>query len=215
MKKIVLLLLIVLALLAVNIFGKRPFKKAGDFNLKVSFVLDRDAKVVPHFADTLKKAQDLLNKVFSSSEFKEIMYQQSYNDSAYSKTKKDCFNRIYDAQTGRISGKAVYDNLLMERQVSLLITIRNNGLKKGTMGLSNACVNRITTYDYWLVEQDKLAQRLARHIAHEFTHIRGYRHDSRVSKEFKWGRKLNEDPAYGVGSIVGDILNRWAKNGII
>jgi hypothetical protein len=215
MKKIGLLLLIVLALLAINIFATKPNHKAKEFKLTASFVLNKDASVPANFADTLKKAQELLSKVFSSDEFKDIMYKQSYNDSSYSKTKSGCFDKVYDTKSGRVSGKAVYDNLMMDGNVSLLITIKNNGTKKGTMGSSNACINKITTYDYWLVEKPGLAQRLARHIAHEFTHIRGYRHDNRVPKEYKWGRKLNEDPAYGVGSIVGEILTRWTKQGLI
>ena len=220
-KKIGLLLLIILALLALNVFafedrfGIKDTQKELVVNIRLSFDVSEGASVPTHFADSLKKAQQLLNKVFSSEEFKQIMQEQSFNDSAYSKSKKQCFEKIYDKKTGRILGSAVYDNLLNDKSVELIITIKNNGDKKTTMGLSSACVNKITTYDYWLVEGGELAQRLARHIAHEFVHIKGYRHDSKVEKAYKWGRKLNEDPAYGVGSIVGSILADWSKRGVI
>ncbi|MNR29899.1 hypothetical protein D3C85_1473160 [compost metagenome] len=122
---------------------------------------------------------------------------------------------MYDPQTGRISGKAVYDNLMQNAEVKLLITIKNNGDNKSVMGSSSACSKKITTYDFWLVEGGALAHRLARHIAHEFTHSRGYRHDTKVAKEHKWGLNSKEDPALGVGSVVGEILTRWTKFGLI
>ena len=221
MKKIGLLLLIVLALLAINIFATPSSKKlrkqtdVAEFNLNVSYTVEDGAKVPTGFADTVKKAQVLLAKVFRSKEFKEALFKQSYNDSAYSKTKKACFLTIYDEKTGRISGEAVYQNLLKEKDVKLLINVKNNGDKKGTMGASFACNHQFTTYDYWLQEKGELARRLARHIAHEFTHIRGYRHDNKVPKEFKWGREVKEDPAYGIGSIVGEILTAWSKKSLI
>lgn len=220
MKKIGLLLLILLALLAINIFALSPpystkITKETAFKLNVSLTVSEGAQVPKHFADTLLKAQQLLSKVFSSAEFKEIMSQKSFSDSAYSKSKKKCFDVIYDPETGRISGKAVYDNLLKENNVSLSMVIKNNGDKKNTMGFAAACSYKITTYDFWLVEGGALSHRLARHIAHEFTHIRGYRHDNLVSKAHKWGLNAKEDPALGVGSVVGEILTRWAKFGII
>lgn len=209
MKKLGWLLLIILVLIAINIFAKRA--SVANIHFKISFTVDEKATVPSQFADTLEKAQQLLSRVFSSSEFKEAMYQQSYNDSAYSKSKKKCFDVVFDQSTGRIPGKAVYDNLIADSNINLLVNIKNNGTKKGTMGSSNACNYTITTYDYWLVEKGELAQRLARHIAHEFTHIRGYRHDNKVEKTYKWGHQPKEDPAYGVGNIVGEILKDWSK----
>ncbi|WP_461789787.1 hypothetical protein [Pedobacter sp.] len=214
MKKLTWLLLVIMVLIAINIFAIRP-KNVANIRFKISFTVDEKATVPSQFADTLKKAEQLLSKVFSSSEFKEAMYKQNYNDSAYSKSKKKCFDIVFDQSTGRIPGKAVYDNLLADNEINLVINIKNNGDKKGTMGSSNACNYSITTYDYWLVEKGELAQRLARHIAHEFTHVRGYRHDNKVEKAYKWGHKPEEDPAYGVGSVVGEILRDWSKKGII
>ncbi len=183
-----------------------PHNPTKEVSFNLSYTVDQGATVPTHFADTLKKAQQLLNQVFSSVEFKERLSKQSYSDSAYSKSKKACFNTIYDPKTGRIPGVAVYDNLLVDQKIDLVITIKNNGNKKGTMGSSNACIYKITTYDYWLTEKVGLSMRLARHIAHEFTHIRGFRHDNKVPKPYKWGHKTSEDPAYGVGEIVGRIL---------
>ncbi|WP_113638074.1 hypothetical protein [Nubsella zeaxanthinifaciens] len=214
MKKLGWLLLVILALVAINIFAEKP-SVVADIRFKISFNVDEKATVPSHFADTLRKAEQLLSRVFSSADFKEALYKQNYNDSAYSKSKKKCFEVVYDQTTGRIPGKAVYDNLLADKEVNLTINIKNNGDKKGTMGSSNACSYSITTYDYWLVENGELAQRLARHIAHEFTHVRGFRHDNKVDKAYKWGRKTEEDPAYGVGNIVGEILKMWSKKGMI
>ena len=197
-------------------FGGDETKRSGQkIAINVSYTVEKNATVPEHFADTLKKAQELLSQVFSSLEFKDELYKQSYSDSAYSKSKKACFNVAYDPNTGRINGKAVYDNLLANATVELVINVKNNGDKEGTMGSSNACSNKITTYDYWLTEKEGMSIRLARHIAHEFTHIRGYRHDTKVAKQFKWGKKTTEDPAYGVGSIVGEILAKWSKAGLI
>jgi len=221
MKKIGLLFLIILALLAINIFATPLLLKSKkqtdtvDFKLSVSYTVEEGAKVPEGFADTVKKAQTLLAKVFCSKEFKDALFKQSYNDSAYSKSKKACFLTVYDEKTGRISGESVYQNLLKDKEVKLLINVKNNGDKKGTMGASYACSYQFTTYDYWLKEKGELARRLARHIAHEFTHIRGYRHDNKVPKEFKWGRDVKEDPAYGVGNIVGEILTAWGKKSLI
>lgn len=221
MKKIGLLLLIFLALLAINIFATPSLGKSkkqtdtANFKLNVSYKVEEGAKVPEGFADTIKKAQFLLEKVFNSNEFKNALFKQSYNDSAYSKSKKACFLTVYDEKTGRITGETVYQNLLKEKEVKLLINIRNNGDKKGTMGASYACNYQFTTYDYWLQEKGELARRLARHIAHEFTHIRGYRHDNKVPKPFKWGRNIKEDPAYGIGNIVGEILATWGKKSLI
>lgn len=219
MKKIGLLLLIILALLAANIFAVPSSnglkKQTAEFSLDVSYTVNEDATVPQSFADTLKKAQQLLEKVFRSKEFRAAMFKQSYHDSAYSKSKMACFPMVYDPKTGRISGASVYQNLLKEKEVKLFINIKNNGPKRTTMGASYACNYKFTTYDFWLQEKGELARRLARHIAHEFTHIKGYRHDNKVSARFKWGRDVKEDPAYGVGNIVGEILTEWSKKSII
>ena len=183
--------------------------------ITVNYTVEKGATVPEHFADTLKKAQTLLSKVFSSKEFKAAMYKQSFNDSAYSKSKKACFEKLYDPKNGKLTGELVYANLLANPVIDLSITIKNNGDKKTTMGLSYPCVSKFTTFDYWLVTDTELARRLARHIAHEFTHIRGYRHDNNVPDKYKWGRDVEEDPAYGVGSIVGEILTNWSKKGMI
>lgn len=189
-----------------------------DIKLTISFTVSTDATVPTTFADTVKRAQDLLAMVFSSKEFRDELFKRNFHDSAYTKSTSTCFNRVYGGtERGRsIAGKSVYDNLLPNSTLSIAVIIKDNGTNTTTLGSASACGSRITTNDYWLkLSEKRLAQRLARHWAHEYTHIRGYRHDDKVTPGFEWGSDVNKDPAYGVGDVVGIVLDKWTKNGII
>ncbi|WP_199120962.1 hypothetical protein [Pedobacter sp. ASV28] len=189
-----------------------------DIKLTITYTVTSDANVPATLNDTVKKAQDLLTKVFSSKDFRDELYKRNFHDSAYSKSTSNCFNRVYGGTVvGRsIAGKAVYDNLLPNSTFSIAVNIRNNGDNTTTLGSASACGTRITTNDYWLkISEKRLAQRLARHWAHEYTHIRGYRHDTNVASSYKWGSDVNQDPAYGVGDVVGVVLDKWTAAGII
>jgi hypothetical protein len=189
-----------------------------DIKLTVTYTVTADATLPLTFADTVKKTQDLLAMVFSSKDFRDELYKRNFHDSAYSKSTSTCFNRVYGGIIkGRsIGGKAVYDNLLPNATFSIAINIRDNGDNTTTLGSASACGSRITTNDYWLkLSEKRLAQRLARHWAHEYTHIRGYRHDSNVATGYEWGSDVNRDPAYGVGDVVGVVLDKWTAAGII
>jgi len=194
------------------------FEKVKDINLTINYTVVAGAVLPPTFADTVKKAQDLLTKVFSSKDFRDELYKRNFHDSAYSKSTSNCFSKVYGGTVaGRsIGGKAVYDNLLPNSVFSIGISIRNNGDNTTTLGSASACGSRITTNDYWLkITEKKLAFRLARHWAHEYTHIRGYRHDTNVPDAFQWGSDVNKDPAYGVGDVVGDVLDKWITTKVI
>lgn len=184
----------------------------------VEIAVANGATVPSGFADTVKKAQDLLARVFSSSDFKDELYKMNFSDSAYSKTTSPCFNRVYGGILPKrsIAGKSVYDNLLYKSSLEINVNIKNNGSNTTTMGSASVCGSAITTNDYWLkLSEQKLAYRLARHWAHEYTHIRGYRHDSNVPTAFKWGNNPELDPAYGVGEVVGQILDKWITTKVI
>ncbi|TZF84853.1 hypothetical protein FW774_07705 [Pedobacter sp. BS3] len=174
-----------------------------------------DVSLPEHFSDTLTKVTGFLNKVYSSQEFKDSLYSHTYNDSAYSATRSTCFKREINEQLHRIDGRVVYENLLASAKINLNLLIQQTEGSTSTQGFSSACVYKITSNDYWIYANQPLAYRYARHIAHEFTHIRGYRHDSNVAQVYKWGHSPEEDPAYGVGNIVGNILERWNKMGLI
>jgi len=189
-----------------------------DIKLTLTFTTSADAVVPATFADMVKRVQELLTKVFSSKDFKDELYKRNFHDSAYSKSIATCFNRIYGGTVkGRsIAGEAVYDNLLPNTAFSIAVTIRNNGTNTTTLGSASACGSRITTNDYWLkLSEKRLAHRLARHWAHEYTHIKGYRHDTNVAAGYEWGSDVNKDPAYGVGDVVGVVLEKWLAEGVI
>lgn len=189
-----------------------------DVKLTLNYTATADATLPSTFADTVKKTQDLLNKVFASKDFRDELYKRNFHDSAYTKSTSTCFNRVYGSTVaGRsIAGKSVYDNLLPNTTFSIAVSIRKNGDNTTTLGSASACGGRITTNDYWLkLSEKRLAQRLARHWAHEYTHVRGYRHDTNVTKGYEWGNDVNKDPAYGVGDVVGVVLDKWMAAGII
>lgn len=187
-------------------------------NLTTNYTVASGATLPATFADTVKKTRELLIKVFSSKEFRDELYKRNFHDSAYSKNKSTCFKRVYGGTIkGRsIAGKSVYDNLLPNNTFSMSANIRKNGTNIRTLGSASACGSRITTNDWWLkLSEQRLAYRLARHWAHEYTHIKGYRHDSNVPTSYKWGDNVDLDPAYGVGDVVGIVLERWEKAGLI
>lgn len=174
-----------------------------------------DDVILPEgFADTLKKAEMILSKIFSSEDFKQALEKRSFADSAFSKTKKTCFERIYD-ENGRVSGKGVYENLTRNPNVEIEWVIKRykDGEKTSVMGFSTFCVNKITSYNYWIKNGQYLSLRFVRHLAHEYTHVCGYKHDKLLPKEHKF--KKGDDPAMGVGGIVGDIMLDWTKRGLL
>jgi len=207
----------ILLLCITSLFNARAVKTASDIEVHFKFNLETkgSVKLPENFQDTLAKVNMLLDMVFSSKEFKDSLYTHSFNDSTFSKMKKPCFKKEINEETHRIDGSNVYENLTSDKNINLDLVIQETLKKTTTQGFSNACRFKITSNDYWMGSDQPLAFRYCRHIAHEFTHIRGYRHDNNVDKPYKWGRSANEDPAYGVGKIVGNILTRWSRAGLI
>ncbi|WP_293299369.1 hypothetical protein [Pedobacter sp. UBA4863] len=184
--------------------------------VKITFMVNVAENVVlpEGFADTLKKAADILTKILSSEDFKEALTKRSFADSAFSKTKKTCFERIYD-ENGRVSGLGVYENITRNPNIQIEWVIKKykDGEKTSVMGFATFCVNKITSHDYWIKNGQYLSLRFVRHLAHEYTHVCGYKHDKLLPKEHKF--KKGDDPASGVGGIVGDIMLDWTKRGLI
>lgn len=166
------------------------------------------------FTDTLKKAEQILSKILSSEDFKQELSRRSFADSAFSKTKRSCFERIYD-ENGRVSGKGVYENITRNPNIEIewIIKKYKDGEKTSVMGFSTFCINKITSHDYWIKNGEYLSLRFVRHLAHEYTHVCGYKHDKLLPKEHKF--KKGDDPAMGVGGIVGEIMLNWTKRGLI
>ncbi|MDQ8006619.1 MAG: hypothetical protein REI64_17580 [Pedobacter sp.] len=210
-------MLCVLGLLAISFIGKQEddkikIAKQVKFSAKVNVA---DNVILPEgFVDTLKKAEDILSKILSSEEFKKELSKRSFADSAFSKTKKTCFERIYD-EKGRVSGLGVYENITRNPNIEIEWVIKKykDGEKTSVMGFATFCVNRITSHDYWIKNGQHLSLRFVRHLAHEYTHVCGYKHDKLLPKEHKF--KKGDDPAMGVGSIVGDIMLDWTKKGLL
>lgn len=175
--------------------------------------VDKATQLPEGFADTLVKVERILSKIFSSDELRVALAKKDFPDSSFSKSKKGCFQALYDSN-GRVSGLGLYQNLTQKQAVELEWVIKPYPKgKTSTMGFSNACVDRITSYDYWIKDGQFLSLRMVRHLAHEFTHIVGYRHASKVPEAYKWTKK--EDPAYVLGGIVGDIMLDWIKKGAL
>ncbi|RYF25500.1 MAG: hypothetical protein EOO42_03640 [Flavobacteriales bacterium] len=191
---------------------KIKIAKEVKFSVKVNVA---DNVILPvGFADTLKKAEEILSLILSSEDFKKELSKRSFADSAFTRTNKSCFERIYD-EDGRVSGKGVYENITRNPniQVEWVIKKYKNGEKTSVMGFSSFCVNKITSHDYWIQNGQHLSLRFVRHLAHEYTHVCGYKHDKLLPKEHKF--KKGDDPAMGVGGIIGDIMLDWTKKGII
>lgn len=184
--------------------------------VKITFTVNAadNVELPEGFADTLKKAEEILSKILSSEDFKQALMKRSFADSAFSKTKKTCFERIYD-ENGRVSGKGVYENITRNPNIQIEWVIKKykDGQKTSVMGFSTFCVNKITSHDYWIKNGQYLSLRFVRHLAHEYTHICGYKHDKLLPKEHKF--KKGDDPAMGVGGIVGDIMLDWTKRGLL
>lgn len=181
--------------------------------LKVKVNSAAEVTLPESFADSVKKAELILSRILSSDDFKQALIKRTFADSSFSKSKKNCFELKYNAD-GRVSGEGVYENLTRNQQINIEWVIKNypNGKTK-TMGFSSACIDKITSYDYWIKDGQYLSLRIVRHLAHEFTHVCGYRHSTKVAKGYKWDNK--NDPAYGVGGIAGDIMLDWAKKGLL
>lgn len=191
---------------------KIKIAKQVKFSVKVNVA---DNVILPEgFADTLKKAEDILSKILSSEEFKKELSKRSFADSAFSRTKKTCFERIYD-EKGRVSGLGVYENITRNPNIEIEWVIKKykDGEKTSVMGFATFCVNKITSHDYWIKNGQHLSLRFVRHLAHEYTHVCGYKHDKLLPKEHKF--KKGDDPAMGVGGIVGDIMLDWTKKGLL
>jgi hypothetical protein len=212
---------VVSCLLVTSVFILSSFKSNNDKiktvnHVKMRFIPNVAENVVLPigFADTLKKAEELFNLIINSEDFKVALEKRSFADSAFTKSKRNCFERIYD-QSGRVSGLGVYQNLTRHKNVEIEWVIKKykNGEKTSVMGFASYCVNRITSHDYWIKNGQYLSYRFVRHLAHEYTHVVGYRHDKALPKEHKFAK--GDDPAMGVGGIVGDIMIDWTKRGVI
>ena len=189
------------------------FVMAKPVNFSVKLQVSPEVVLPEGFTDSLEKARLILTKILSSEDFKQALTKRSFADSSFSKSKKGCFELIYD-DNGRVSGEGVYENVTRNANAGIEWVIKTYAKgKTSTMGFSSACVNRITSYDYWIKNGQYLSLRIVRHLAHEYTHVCGYRHSGRVAKAYKW--KKEDDPAYGVGGIVGEIMLDWIKKGIL
>lgn len=191
----------------------RGVETVKDVKVTITYNVASDASVPDSFGDTVKKTEALLAIVLSSKDFRDELYKRNFADSAYGTMKNPCFNKVYGGTVAgcSIAGKAVYDNLFPATTINLTINIRNNGDNVTELGSAANCGSAIRTNDYWLkLNEKQLAYRLAKHWAHEYTHIRGYRHDTNVPVAYKWGNTNPEkDPAVGVHTIVGIVLDKW------
>lgn len=213
---------LVFSVLGFSVLAFSPKNQKAALEIKVATEVKFSAKVnvaenvlLPEgFADTLKKAEEILSKILSSQDFKDALSKRSFADSAFSRTKRNCFELIYE-ENGRVSGKGVYENITRNPNIEVewIIKKYKDGQKTSVMGFSTFCVNKITSHDYWIKNGQHLSLRFVRHLAHEYTHVCGYKHDKLLPKEHKF--KKGDDPAMGVGGIVGDIMLDWTKKGII
>jgi hypothetical protein len=178
---------------------------------KVVFKLGNYTSELDDFRDTAIKALDLMSKVFSSKEFKDSIAKYDFPCSnAWFKENicKTLGNIIVykcDSAANVVHGSTVYDDLLMEKKVTLDLNIIHPKGKTNSYGYSAACVYKINTYSWWLKNNRKqpLAEEYAIHLAHEYCHIVGYYHSSY--------HHIEKDVSYRMGGIVRNILWRWSQ----
>lgn len=212
-RNIILLAVLLCTSVVLLAFNKHPKHsiakvKAIAFNVKLNVA--PEVTLPEGFADSVKKAEHILSSILSSQEFKDALCSRSFPDSSFTTLKLDCFERIYD-ENGKVSGKGVYENMTRNPNIQIEWVIKNDAKK--AIGVSFFCVNKITSYDHWIKNNQYLTLRMVKHWAHEYTHICGYRHDGKVKEQFKWTRK--EDPSYVMQDIVADIMLNWGKKGLL
>jgi hypothetical protein len=178
---------------------------------KVVFKLGNYTSELDNFRDTAIKALDLMSKVFSSKEFKDSISKYDFPCSNAWFKENICKNPgsiiIYkcDSAANVVHGSTVYEDLLMEKKVTLDLNIIHPKGKTNSYGYSAACVYKINTYSWWLKNDRKqpLSEEYAIHLSHEYCHVVGYYHSSY--------HRTNDDVSYRMGGIVRNILWRWSQ----
>lgn len=178
---------------------------------KVVFSLGNYNSDLDNFRDTAVKALELMSKVFSSKEFKDSLDKYDFPCSNawfkenICKSPKSIIVYKCDSTANVVHGSTVYQDMLMEKNVTLDLNIIHPKGKTNSYGFSAACVYKINTYSWWLKNDRKqpLSEEYAIHLAHEYCHIVGYYHSSY--------HKLNQDVSYRMGGIVRNILWRWSQ----
>jgi hypothetical protein len=181
---------------------------------KVVFRLGNYTSELDEFRDTALKALDLMSKVFSSKEFKDSISKYNFPCSnAWFKEnicKKPGNIMIYkcDSAANIVHGSTVYEDLLIDKQVTLDLNIIHAKGTTNSYGFSAACVYKINTYSWWLKNNRKqpLSEEYAIHLAHEYCHVVGYYHSSY--------HKIQDDVSYRMGGIVRNILWRWSQENV-
>jgi hypothetical protein len=166
--------------------------------------------VIPHFADSAKKALRIESEILSSQEFKDSLVARTFDCRSNPASACDCSQNDLGCTT-RIPGTVVYESLTKARVVTMTLVIKKANpwtrFVSESYGKSCPCTSLTTTYRWWLHNDTlMLTQHYAAHLAHEYTHIAGYLHGDFA---------LTDDAPYVVGNIVERILLRRKKAGMI
>jgi hypothetical protein len=167
-----------------------------------------EALAATPFRDTVLMAFELLSKVFSSKAFKDSLTHYTFVCS--NSRKKPCENipqlepRKCDSISGCIPGLTVYKDLTADSVINLSITLKDPVKKSGTIGFSNCCEYKITTYAWWVTSRKNVIESYAVHLAHEYAHVVGYVHNKKMHVK-------SEDVAYRIGGIVRHIIEQKEK----
>ncbi|RYG03798.1 MAG: hypothetical protein EOO07_31550 [Chitinophagaceae bacterium] len=214
LKNVVLVAFLGLCLLFFASYTYRPSKALPRAKKRVVFTLGNYSSELDNFRDTAVKALALMSEVFSSKEFKDSLDKYSFPCSNawfkenICKTPKNIIVYKCDSAANVVHGQTVYEDMLMEKKVTLDLNIIHPKGKTNSYGFSAACVYKINTYSWWLKNDRKqpLSEEYAIHLAHEYCHIVGYFHSSY--------HKLDKDVSYRMGGIVRNILWRWSQERI-
>lgn len=210
-KKNVLGILFVLFALFFVSYTYKTETKTTPVTRKVVFKLGTFNSELENFRDTAVKALALMSKVFSSKEFKDSLDKYDFPCSNawfkenICKTPKNIIVYKCDSAANVVHGSTVYQDMVMEKNVTLDLNIIHPKGKTNSYGFSAACVYKINTYSWWLKNDRKqpLSEEYAIHLAHEYCHVVGYYHSSY--------HKIEKDVSYRMGGIVRNILWRWSQ----
>lgn len=200
MKKIVFLLFLYLPIFGGNFIYSQTSK--SNFKLEVENLND-----LGKYERLVTDAINLLNDVFNSEEFKNEVLNYNFD--------WENLKSVYP----EISNEEVLNNLIgFNDNYKMKLVIRPRGLRVtaymyGTKGVTTLNSNKTRTYRHWLdlspEKYDETVINYASHIAHEYSHQRGFS-DKNSSPECEFRDVI----PYAIGDIACEIINSFGGTNV-
>lgn len=173
---------------------------------KIQIILVSKRLKRPIDASIMEKTIELLNRVFNSTEFRDLVIDNSFT----------CSNKPSLCGTDQtISGQAVYDDLMRIDHIELKLHIKKlwNPFKRygyHTKGETNINGNTIITYNWWLKNKSEKERLIiyASHVGHEIFHTKYYQY---IHNPKKGSRDFVEekDVTYNIDNIIEQIIRTY------